>query len=113
MSGSNGDNGGKDWRPTGVVTDQGNKCSIVERTILNSPVHSVVSSIAPNTDLDVVLETTPRKRLVAVDSSGAVAGSITSSRLVDLIECIESGHDYVAAVLSTSSGRIEVEIRPK
>lgn len=112
MSGSN-EGGDPKWRPTGVISDGGKKCAIVEKTILNSPVHAVVSTLVANIELDVALEQTPRKRLVALNAGGAVAGSITSSRLVDLIECIEAGHEYIARVISVSSGRVEIEIRPK
>lgn len=88
------------------------KCAIVERTILNSPVQSVVGALTVGTNLLVELETNPRKRVVVKTMQGAIAGAITSARLVDIIECLQGGYSYGAVVLSINGGRIEVEIMP-
>ena len=111
MSGGGG--GGswdQDWRPptSGSAND---KCNIVERTVLNSPVATVVSELKVGDILFVELETTPRNRVVAKSSAGTVAGAITSTKLVDLIECLQDGHTYEGEVISVHGGRIEIEIR--
>lgn len=111
MSGGGG--GGswdKDWRPP-TNGGENDKCNILERTVLNSPVASVVSNLNVGDILLVELETTPRNRVVAKSSAGAVAGAITSSRLVDLIECLQDEHTYEAEVISVQGGRVEIEIR--
>lgn len=115
MSGGGGSDRGSsgDWRQPSAGASGSDKCAISEKTILNSPDRAVVSTLKVGMALEVRLETTPRKRLVAVAANSKIAGSITSARLVDFIECIESGSEYLADVLGVQGGRVEVEIRPK
>lgn len=115
MSGGGG--GGSstdDWRPPRGEDGGGDdKCAIVERTVLNSPVQSVVSRLSEGSILLIRLETTPRLRVIAVDeATGEAAGAITSPRLVDFIECLQNDYAYEAIVRSVSGGRVEIEIRP-
>lgn len=114
MSGSGSNSGSSDdWRPPSTGGSGSDKCAISEKTVLNSPDPAVVATLKPGATLEVRLETTPRKRLVAVAGNGQTAGSITSARLVDFIECIEAGSEYIADVLAISGGRVEIEVRPK
>lgn len=118
MSGGGGGGGGDgDWRGAGGGGGGSSgggpeKCSFTERTILNSPIPNVVSRLIPGEILIVELEAQPRKRVVVKNAMGAVAGAITSARLVDIIECMELGFGYEAEVLSVQGGRIEIEVRP-
>lgn len=113
MSGSGG-GGGDNWRTTGGDDNEpgSDKCAIIEQTVLNSPVAQVVAQLNGDELLNVELEEQPRRRLVAKTANGEVAGAITSARLVDLIECIQEGHSYVAQVLAKTGGRVDIEIRP-
>ncbi len=114
MSGGSGGGGADDWRtPSGTGPPDSARCMIVEQTVLSSPVPAVVAVVSVGQVLDVLLETTPRKRLVVQTTGGAVAGAITSARLVDFIECIEAGFDYVAEVLAVNGGRVDIEVRRK
>ncbi|MES1200036.1 MAG: hypothetical protein ABUS57_01130 [Pseudomonadota bacterium] len=114
MSGPGSDRGSSgDWRQPAGGKSGPDKCAISERTVLNSPDQAVVATLKVGAILEVRLETAPRKRLVAVAASNKIAGSITSARLVDFIECIEGGSEYVADVLSIQGGRVEIEVRPK
>lgn len=111
MSGSGG-GGGDDWRPNdGPGQGEGvGICAVTERTVLNSPNAAVIATLGIGSMLDVRLETAPT-RLVAQAPSGAIAGAITTTRLVTFIRCIGEGNVYVAEVLSISGGRVDVEIR--
>lgn len=122
MSGSN--SGSLDsndtWRPVsqsggggegGGATD--NHCAITEKTILNSPNPAVVPTLTVGNILSVELETTPRKRVVVKDAAGQIAGAVTSARLLDIIQCLESGFKFEVEVLIISGGRIELELRPE
>lgn len=113
MSGSNSSSG-EDWRASSGDGAPGNdKCAISEKTILNSPNAAVIATLSVGSLLAIYLETVPRKRLVAKNDLGAIAGAITSARLVDLIECVEGGFEYISEVLAVNGGRVEIEIRPK
>ena len=110
--GGGGGSSSDDWRIPSVGLGAGDdKCAIVERTILNSPNPSVVAGLIVGNILMIALETQPRSRLVAKTSAGVVAGAITSTRIVDIIECIQNGSAYEAEVLAINSGKVEIEIR--
>ena len=79
-------------------------------THLNSPKNTVISGLKVGDVLDVVLVTAGAVKTVEAHHKGAVAGSITSGRLAQLISCIESGFSYAAKVTSISIPRVDVEI---
>jgi hypothetical protein len=92
MSGSGGGGGNDDtWRPTSkpVPRPKGgagdgerepppDPCNITENTTLNSPDRTVLASLRVGDMLTVVFQPGPPRRLVAEQSPGVVAGSITS-----------------------------------
>lgn len=108
MSGPGGSSGG--GGPEIPETD----CTrISEKTVLNSPVPDVVSSLTKGEALNVkVLNGTS---LVAVTEDGDIAGALTPPLLPRIVECIEEGFEYVAIVLSVSGGecRVHVKLRSK
>ncbi len=81
-----------------------------EVTNLASPNMTVVSTLMIGSVLEVVLQEAPL-RVVAL-SSGSVAGSITSARLADIIQCLRAGQQYAARVTNISGGAVTVEIYP-
>ena len=112
MSGGGGGGSSSDnWRVGTGGAGGNDECAITERTVLNSPNAAVVGTLSVGDVLDIVLETQPRNRLVANTQQGQTAGSITSTRIVDIIECIQNGSSYEAEVLSINAGKVEVEIR--
>ena len=114
MSGGGGDP--IDWRPVrgqDVGANGEDRCDIVERTVLNSPVAQVVQTLNQGAVLSVHYADGPRPRLEVRDENDRTAGAITSPRLVDLIECIQLGNNYEATVIGLDGGRIEIEIRRK
>ena len=112
MSGSGGGGSSSDqWRTADSSGGDGDdRCDITERTVLNSPVPDVVADLQVGNILSLELETQPRDRVVAKTPSGQIAGGITSTRLVDIIECLQKKIRYEAQVLSVKGGRVEIEI---
>jgi hypothetical protein len=126
MSGGGG--GGSDtWRPEpkpgprpkgkggngggGIPPDP---CNITETTTLNSPNRTIVASLRAGDTLAVVFQAGPPQRLVAEQSPGVVAGSITSPSMLQIIQCItQGGHAYVAEVLSIRGAICQVRVRPQ
>lgn len=81
---------------------------IMEKTILNSPVPEVVSTLKTGDILKVSLR---ERSLVAVTENNAVAGALTPPLLPRIVECINEGYEYIAIVQTVSGGRCIVEIR--
>jgi len=125
MSGSG--SGGNDWRPEPAKPtskpkggDQGagekappDPCNITEVTTLNSVNRNVVAGLRPNDRLAVVFQVGPPQRLVAQTQAGATAGSITSPSMLQIIQCIQAGHNYEAVVLSVRGAQCQVRIEPR
>jgi len=107
MSGSDGGGGGGPAQPGPVDCDD-----LVFPTILNSPKVSVISKLRAKDVLRLNLAG-PAGPVVAVTKEGETAGSITEPRLVDLIRCMNTGHKYIALVLSIDAGACRVQVRPE
>lgn len=125
MSGpGGGDSDSNNWRPVSSVPTpkdaadgEGlpggggpNPCMFTELAVLASPNAQVIGNLIVGSVLAVVLQENPL-RVVAV-YEGAIAGSITSARLADIIECIRRGQIYAAGVTAINGGIIRVEIYP-
>lgn len=108
MSGSGGGNGGG-----GPITpDDALDCAkLFDRTVLNSPDAKVLKSIKIGDRLGITVSSS--RVIQAVTEAGEIAGSITSMRMLQFIECIEKGFNYIAVVKGLTGGRCEVEIRPE
>ncbi len=106
MSGSPGGGGGG-----GPITPSGTDCSrLIIRTPLSSPKPKVVAKLKKGDQLEVVAQSAAGPAIVQT-KKGEEAGSITS-RLAELLRCIEEGYSYTATVISITGGIVEVEIRP-
>lgn len=106
MSGGSGGGGAP---PPVDVTD----CRIVEKTKLQSPDATVVSTLSIGDQLEVVVNHSGAlARLEAVAKAG-VAGGLTPRRLRGIVKCIEEhGWAYVAIVDALNGGDVDVTIRP-
>jgi hypothetical protein len=110
MSGSSGGGGGGGVGggggrelPPGKPDDNCDKLDVP--TLLNSPVPKVVATLKKGDQLDVVLKKTGNlARLEAVDAQGKVAGSLTPNELLQIVRCIENGHEYVAILTADPAG---------
>lgn len=108
----------KEWRPTSTVGKSGgsggqgggtpNPCMFTEVTILASPNSAVISTLAIGVVLSIAIS---GPRVVAL-IGGNIAGSITSARLADIIQCINAGQQYAARVVQVSGGAVTVEVYP-
>lgn len=126
MSGGSGGGGGE-WRPPATPTPKsgadkdggGGKppkdpCNIIETTTLNSPVAAVIATLRAGDLLAVVFQPGPPQRLVAEQSPGVIAGSITSPSMLQIIQCIRNeGVEYQAEVISVKGAICQIRIQPK
>lgn len=126
MSGGGGGGGSGDsdnWRPASTISNPAgggtsgaggtgvpNPCLFTEITNLSSPNIAVTSALSVGSVLTIVLQESPLRVLAM--SAGNAAGSITSARLADIIECLRSGQQYAARVTQISGGAVTVEIYP-
>ena len=103
MSGS----GGGTW-----IDQPGDSCeTLSQQTTLNSPQRAVLSHVKKGTVLEVSVNKTGKAVTVEALFSGQVAGTITSSIIQRLAECIEKGYQYVAEVTDVEGGACRVHIR--
>jgi len=120
---SGGGNSG-DWRPEpkapsrepkdgdiGGDVVSGDPCVIDEVTSLNSVSPAGLRNARPRVLLNVVFLAGPPQRLVAQDYTGQTVGSITSRSMLQIIECIQSGRQYVAEVLSIQGGSCQIRVK--
>jgi hypothetical protein len=112
MSGSN--SGREAGGGVGGAGGEGFDCqTLVERTSLSSPVPGVVSKLKDGDQLQVAIDQQGGVEVLqALDSAGAVAGSLVPRSLPRFIKCINEGFEYVAVVQQRDGGRVRVEIRP-
>jgi hypothetical protein len=123
MSGGGG--GGGDWRPEpkaplvnptaaggggGIGGVPNDPCVIEEVTNLNSVVAAALRNVRPGDLLDVVFLPGPPHRLVTQDRNGTTVGSITSRSMLQFIECIQNGRQYVAEVLAIQGGTCQIRV---
>lgn len=121
-----GGGAGGNWRPepkapiglpnaAGVNGGTGgnvDSCAIEEVTSLNSVNPAALRGIRAGVVLDVAFIPGP-SRLVAQDAAGNIVGSITSRSMLQFIQCIQSGRQYVAEVLGVHGGTCNVKVRLK
>jgi hypothetical protein len=86
---------------------------ITSETTLSSPVPPVLAKIRKNDLLDIQVDHSGKTPVVRAVFHGETAGSITSSVIQRIVECIEKGHVYVAEVLSITGGACKVRVRIK
>ncbi len=84
--------------------------TLIVRTALNSPTPEVLPQLREGAVLSIEVR---GRSLVAVTASGEIAGSITSTMMAKILECIKQGYSYVALVKKISGGHCDVEIRPR
>lgn len=106
---------GSDSSSTGYGSGGGGstECNaLFEKTPLSSPVQAVISTLKVGDVLEVGLTKTGTQNILITLFEGNIAGSITSSKALQFITCMESGQDYVAEVNEINGGRCIVTIRP-
>lgn len=117
MSGGGG-GGDEQWRPNPKVPKGGgpdvipDPCNVDETTNLNSVDRDVLKSVQIGSELAVVFQAGPPQRLVATTGGGAIVGSITSTSMLQIIQCIQGGVVYTATVVTIRGAVCQVRIQP-
>lgn len=88
-------------------------CKKERRGPINSPKAAVLAAHKVGDALDVDVDRTgPAPILVVKSPGGAVAGSLTFMGYLEIIQCINAGHQYEAVILSISGAVYEVRVQP-
>lgn len=104
-----GGSGSGGWEPTAPS----NQCErIAFRATINSPQPSIVPNLVVGDVLDVKLQTTPTIAVIA-ELAGRVVGALTSTRVNDLVNCIQNGYQYEATVVVVIGGKCTVDVQHK
>lgn len=90
----------------------GDPCAIVQIAPLNSPRAAVVLSINVGDVLNVVLNSAGVRPVLEVHWQGNIAGSLTHTGHVAIIDCIQLGNQYVAEVVNRSGAAVDLQVRP-
>lgn len=105
MSGS----GGGTW-----IDQPTDDCArLAQQTTLNSPDKAVLGRLQKGDVLDVRVTKVGKGVIVEALRNGQVAGSITSSIIQRLAECVEKGYEYVAEVIDVQGGACRIHVRLK
>jgi hypothetical protein len=92
----------------------GESCeTLSQQTTLNSPNKSVLSQLKKGDILDVRVSKSGKAIIVEAVYKGQVAGTITSSIIQKLAECVDQGYEYVAEVVDIQGGACKVHVRVK
>jgi hypothetical protein len=101
--------GGGSW-----TTPTGDSCErLTSETTLTSPDRAVISRLSAGELLDVEVDSSGARPVVRAVYQGQIAGSITSSIIQKIVECIGDGYQYVAEVLNVQGGTCRVRVRAK
>ena len=112
MSGSGGSREDDYTSSTPTQPDgDGDPCDIVHRAPLNSPQPAVIETISVGEVLSINLNLDGARPVLEVVAPSGVAGALTHRGHLTIIECIQSGRDYNAVVLSKSGGMVEVRVQ--
>ena len=87
-------------------------CAIFQQAPLNSPRPAVVSTLAVGDVLDVVLNLGGPRPILEVHAPAGIAGALTHTGHMQIVDCIQNGHQYVADVASRSGAAITLQVRP-
>lgn len=122
MSGSNSDR--NDYSPPSIPGKAGgtgggsggkagsDPCAIFQTAPLNSPRPTVVPTLNVGDVLDVVLNGGGVRPVLEVHAPAGVAGSLTHTGHLQIIDCIRAGNAYVAVVVSRSGAAVDLQVRP-
>ena len=86
---------------------------LAQQTTLNSPNKTVVGQLQKGDVLDVRVTKMGKGVVVEALRNGQVAGSITSSIIQKLAECVEKGYEYEAEVIDVQGGACRIQVRLK
>lgn len=104
-------------RPTGGSGGGGgstgaDRCAIFQQAPLNSPRPGVVATLSVGDVLTIVLNSSGVRPVLEVHAPSGIAGSLTHTGHVQIIECIQLGNSYVADVIGRSGAAVNLQVRP-
>lgn len=106
MSGS----GGGSW----INTPNDSCATLSQQATLNSPVKAVLANVKKGDLLSINVRKVGSAAIVEALHNGQVAGTITSSIIQRLAECMEEGYEYVAEVVDhVQGGACRIQVRAK
>jgi hypothetical protein len=82
-------------------------------TTLNSPNQEVLMKLKKGDALEILMRRMDKAIIVEALYQAEVAGSITSSIIQRLAECIDKGFQYVAEVQEVKGGACKVQVHIK
>lgn len=85
--------------------------SLAFETQLSSPKANVIQRLTLGDVLEIELKTVDETITIVISFNGEVAGGLSSPDVQRLRECILSGHEYVATVLSINQGQVKVRVK--
>lgn len=96
------------------VDPPGDSCATLSQvTTLNSPSRNVLRRISKGDELAIQVTDIGTTVVVQAMYNSEVAGTITSSIIQRLAECVEKGFQYVAEVIENQGGACKVRVRAK
>lgn len=87
-------------------------CAIFQQAPLNSPRPGVVATLNIGDVLTIVLNGSGVRTVLEVHAPAGIAGSLTHTGHVQIIECIQQGNSYVADVIGRSGAAVNLQVRP-
>jgi hypothetical protein len=106
--GGSGGGGGGGWAPSSPTSP----CdSLKFLAVVSSPQPNALAGLRVGILLDISVQSTPRSAVI-VTHGRTVVGALTGPKVSTLVNCIQNGYEFKAKVMSLSSGRCEVEVRP-
>jgi hypothetical protein len=105
-----GGSSSRSYTPTGGGGGA-DECDIEVTVDLQAPQRSVIQTLTVDSVLNVESRQAGQTAsLVCVGPGGAVAGSLVFARMVQMIDCIASGNNYIAQVVSINGGSCRVHV---
>jgi hypothetical protein len=102
-----GGSGSGGWTPSAPS----NPCDQLSfLAIINSPQPAVISRLKKGDVLKVAFQASPQPAVV-VEYKGAVAGTLTGTKISNLISCLQNGYTFEAEVISIVGGKCTVEVK--
>ncbi len=105
--------GGSSGPAGGFGSDSGTSCDQLRfEAFLSGVQDSVLASLTVGNVLSVGLQQTPVRAIVVREAGGQVVGALTT-RVRELLRCLQQQVDFEAEVLAINGGDVRVAVRPR
>lgn len=97
----------------GYTSEKDTSCSeLVVPTFLHSPAPLIINALKKGDKLAIGY-TSPKGPIVALNSSGDIAGTILTKYNAQLISCMDKGTKYIALVTEVNGGNCDITIKSR